>query len=121
MSFVTDLLLLSALFALWFVIIFIAKVAFSNPSREVEALKRENEELRKRLREEVESVRQHYEKLLRDVALRNTIALALYNAWLHGKLGKCYREGGEIRVLADGTIICEMVDKSYAIEVPRHG
>ena len=109
------LLVLSCIVLVWVVSLSILRDIVSRGNPEVERLKREIE----RLEREREKQRQYYERLLRDTTIRNTIALAVYEAWKTGKLKECYMKGGEVRVLADGTVICELPEKekSYAIGV----
>ena len=73
------------------------------------------EELKEQLRE----TREHYEQLLRDAAVKSEMMRSLWAAWRSGKLAECYTKNGEARVLADGTVLCEMPDKSksYVISV----
>jgi len=80
------------------------------------------EELKQELNEAKEALdkqRQHYETLLKDAAVKNAVMIALYNAWKKGELKKCYSEGGEVRILADGTLLCHKneIEESYTIEV----
>ena len=44
---------------------------------------------------------------------------SLYSAWKNGDLGKCYKDGGDVKILADGTLLCskERLEESYAIQV----
>jgi len=113
------LLILSSTVLVWLLSLHILRDIVSRGNPEAERLRREVE----RLEREREEQRRYYERLLRDTAMRNTIALALYEAWKNGKLRECYMEGGEVRVLADGTVICELPEKekSYAMEVQRSG
>lgn len=112
-----DILMLTAIAVAWIAAAALLRSILSRD--EVEALKRENRELRNRLKEEVESIRRHYEMLLKDAAVKNAIMSALYNAWKSGELKKCYSEGGEVRILADSTVLCskESIDESYAINI----
>ena len=86
------------------------------------ACERENEKLRKELKEETERLRQYYETLLRDASIRNAMMVGLWEAYRRGDLEKCYRDAGKVRVLADGTVICDMVnpEESYTL-VPDVG
>ena len=83
---------------------------------EKERLKERVEELERELREQ----REHYERLLRDAAVKNAMMTGLWSAYRSGELHACYREGGRVRVLADGTVLCEgeRDEESYAIR-PR--
>lgn len=115
----SDLLVLSATVALWASIVYIIKEITRKPeSRRIIELERENAQLRKRLKDEIEDLRNHYEQLLRDAAIKNALMTALYNAWRRGELRKCYAKGGDVRILADGTILCsrERLEESYTIE-----
>ncbi len=87
--------------------------------RKLDEYRKRLKELRKEMNEREKKLREHYEKLLRESAIRNSIMVALYNAWKEGKLGKCYRDGGEPTVLADGTLLCRMPEesKSYVIAI----
>ena len=118
------MLMISIIAFIWITIAILVKVS-RMPGR-IEALEKEKRELERRIeelrrehREEIERMRKHYEILLRDAAIKNTMMVALYNAWRSGLLKKCYSDGGELRVLSDGTCICELPEKekSYAISV----
>ena len=111
------LLILSLLIAVWVWIISVIRSNFRDDR--IKELKKENMELKRQLREEAERLKQHYEQLLKDAAVRNTVMLALYNAWKNGSLSSCYREGGEPAVLADGTVLCKKArdEESYVIKV----
>jgi len=100
-------------------IVIIRILFFEHSDKEKELLKQRIKELE----EQIELQRKHYELLLKDAAVKNTVMVSLYNAWRNGELRKCYSKGGEIRVLFDGTIICEMPDKekSYAIRGEENG
>jgi len=83
-----------------------------------EELRRCREELatlRREVNERETSVRQHYEQLLRDSAIRNSMMVGLWNAYRSGELPRCYEGGGRVRVLADGTVVCERGEESYAV------
>ena len=84
-------------------------------SEEVKALK----EKIKELKEELKRQKQHYEELLKEAAIKNAMMVSLWNAWKSGKLKECYNNGGSVRILADGSIMCrkEKEEESYVIEV----
>lgn len=69
------------------------------------------------LKETLKEQRERYENLLKDAAVKNVVMTSLHNAWRSGELKKCYQENGEVRVLMDGTVLCEKGEQSYAIEV----
>jgi len=113
---------------LWIAGIFtVAVLASLIPSKskceeKTQELNRRIEELKEKLKEveeDKERIRQHYEMLLKEAAIKNTIMIALYNAWKDGKLKECYSGGGEVRILADGTLLChkEKIEESYTIGV----
>ena len=111
-----DLLILSGIVALWVCIAALLRNMFSRgKDEENKRLRKENRELREELRKREKELRQHYEQLLKEAAIKNAMMLALWNAYKTGELGKCYEEGGYIKVLADGTAICWKLDeeKSY--------
>ncbi|BEP17064.1 hypothetical protein PYJP_04160 [Pyrofollis japonicus] len=121
---VLNYLFYSLIFLVWVFIILVLRDLFSRGREEklrqrIRELEEELARTRREAREEVEQVRQHYETLLKEAAIRNTIMASLYNAWRSGELKKCYGNKGELRVLADGTVICELPEKekSYAIPV----
>ena len=114
-----DILVLSGIIALWTGTFVLLKATFSRgKDEEIRRLRKENMDLREELRKREKELRQHYEALLRDAAIKNAMMLALWNAYKTGELGKCYEEGGYIKVLADGTAICwkSDEDKSYVIK-----
>ena len=97
-------------------------------SSAVEELKRRKEELeakleaiKKEMAEREKAIREHYEQLLRDASIKNSMMVALWNAYKSGELARCYKSGGTVRVLADGTVICEKGEESYAIGGERAG
>lgn len=108
-----DFLAVSGILAIWVAIIVLVKKSFGRD--------REKEELRRRiseLKDELEKTRKHYEGLLKDSAIKNAMMLGLWNAYVSGKLHECYKQGGKLRILADGTCICEIEEepeKSYTI------
>jgi len=110
--------ILEALFVSCIVLIWCLVPAVLSSARrggEVERLRREIELLER----ERERLRQHYESLLRDAVVRNEIALALYDAWRSGRLRECYAGGGDVRVLADGTVVCELPERERSYAIPR--
>jgi len=128
----TFALIIVMIFAVAALGILIASMLASRRADEVlEELRRENEALSRKLREqeeccrqEIEKIRRHYEQLLREASIKSTVMAALYSAWKDGKLRDCYAQDGEVRILADGTMICELPEKekSYAISVgEEHG
>ena len=110
-----ELLVLSSIIGIWTAIISLLYNTFMGKNQVVERLKDENRELRKRLREEVESVKQHYEQLLKDAAVRNLMMSGLWTAYTSGGLQRCFRDNGNPKVLADGTVICDKGEGSYTI------
>ncbi len=68
------------------------------------------------LKDMLEKQRRHYELLLKDAAVKNSMMRGLWNAFRQGKLRDCYSDGGEIRVLADGYVICEKQEKPARVE-----
>jgi len=116
-----QLILYSAL--IWLVtlvtLVAVKEVFLSKPCEE---MKEKIEELKERVKEAEEALakqRQYYETLLKEAAVKNTVMIALYNAWKKGELKECYESGGEVKILADGTLLCskEKIENSYTIEV----
>lgn len=118
MSASLDILFLTATAALVVAILYMLKAMFSrDKDAEIERLRRENRELRRECREEIERLKRHYETLLKDAAIRNVMMRGLWEAYRSGELTRCYEEGGYIKVLADGTVVCYKAEEeeSYAI------
>ena len=111
----------SLLLLVWIFILVVLRDLFAPREKQLrERIRQLEEKLREKEREhreEVEHLRRHYEELLKEAAIKNTVMSALYHAWQRGELRKCYRDGGEVRILADGTVLCELPkkEKSYAI------
>jgi len=93
----------------------IQRVAGGSSTEELRKCREEVLALRREVSEREESVRQHYEQLLKDAAVRNSMMVGLWNAYRSGELSKCYRLGGEVRILADGVVVCERGEESYAV------
>ena len=117
-----NLLVYSAVIIMWVALIIGLKDSFMRNDR-LKELQAENKELRKRLRDEADRITKHYELLLKDAAIKNALMTALYDAWNSGKLKECYSGGGEVRILADGTLICSKakLEESYTIEGKKEG
>jgi len=116
-----QLILYSAL--IWLVtlvtLVAVKEVFLSKPCEEMKEKIEELKQARKDAEEALTKQRQYYETLLKEAAVKNTVMIALYNAWKGGKLRECYSSGGEVKILADGTLLCqkEKIEDSYAIEV----
>ena len=115
-----DLLLVSSIIVLWMFVVAIAKTTFgrrSNLAEENKRLRAKIKQLKREIKETEERLRAHYEQLLKEASIKNTIMIALYEAWKEGKLAQCYRDGGDVKILADGTVLCDMGDpeKSYVV------
>jgi len=108
--------------ALALIVVAVAQRLLLSPGEE--DLRRCREELatlRREVNERETSVRQHYEQLLRDSAIKNSMMVGLWNAYRSGELSRCYEGGGRVRVLADGTVVCEKGEESYAVKVGEPG
>jgi len=117
---VIELFMYIVLWVVALITIVIFKEVFS--SKTCKEYNEKIEELKEKVKEAEEALakqRQYYETLLKDAAVKNTMMVALYNAWKKGELKKCYSEGGEVRILADGTLLCHKkeIEESYTIEV----
>ena len=97
------------------------RIRGSSTVEELERCRRELDAIKKEMAERERAIREHYEQLLRDASIRNSMMVALWNAYRSGELARCYKSGGTVRVLADGTVICEKGEESYAIGVERAG
>ena len=86
-----------------------------SPDEELRKCREESQRLLASLAEKERALKEHYEQLLRDSAIRNSMMVGLWNAYRSGELARCYRAGGSIRVLADGTVVCERGEESYAV------
>jgi len=103
--------------ALALIVVAVAHRLVLSPSEE--ELRRCREEvsaLRREASEREATIRQHYEQLLRDSAIRNSMMVGLWNAYRSGELSRCYRLGGEVRILVDGVVVCEKGEESYAVK-----
>lgn len=114
-----DLLVLSSILGIWTAIISLLYNTFARKNVLLEQLKEENNELRKQMKNECDRLKQYYEQLLKDAAVKNTIMSALYNAWKNGSLSECYKSDGMPTILADGTMLCRKGkdEESYVIRV----
>jgi len=83
---------------------------------DLEKCRDELSRVRSEINEREESIRRYYEHLLRDSAIRNSMMVGLWNAFKNGELSRCYGDGGKVRLLADGTVICEKGERSYAVK-----
>ena len=114
-----ELLVLSSIVGIWTAIISLLYNTFARKNVLLERLKEENIELKKQLKSECDRLKQYYEQLLKDAAVKNTIMSALYNAWKNGSLSECYKSNGTLTILADGTLMCRKSrdEDSYVIRV----
>ena len=71
----------------------------------------------KELEAELQDTREHYELLLKDAAIKNAIMRGLYDAWQSGKLQKAIKEGYDVEVLADGTIVISKGEEKWNLEL----
>ena len=94
----------------------IQRVAGGSSTEELRKCREEVLALRREVSEKESSIRQHYEQLLRDSAIRNSMMVGLWNAYRSGELSRCYRLGGEVRILVDGVVVCEKGEESYAVK-----
>jgi len=109
-DFLVQLLLLGAFFLeVLFIVVLIRDLKSKNAAS---YWKERVHELEKQL----ELQKEHYEQLLKDAAIKNTIMTSLYNAWTSGKLQKAIKEGYEIEILADGTIVISKGDEKWNLE-----
>jgi len=115
---VTDILLL-VLAALAAVDLLLLAAYLANrvgtPIDELRKCREESQRLLASLAEKERALKEHYEQLLRDSAIRNSMMVGLWNAYRSGEVVRCYKGGGSIRVLADGTVVCERGEESYAV------
>lgn len=114
-----DILLLTATAALMVSILYMLKAMFSHSKEEeLERLRKENRELRREVREREEHLKKYYEQLLKEAAIKNVMMRGLWEAYRSGEISRCYKDGGEVKVLADGTVICFKAkeEESYSIE-----
>ncbi|RLG75699.1 MAG: hypothetical protein DRO12_05175 [Thermoprotei archaeon] len=114
-----DFMLLSTAAALWVSIIYMLRSMLSRSrEEEIEKLRRENRELKHMLKETEERLKLHYEQLLKEAAIKNVMMRGLWEAYRSGEISRCYKDGGEVKVLADGTVICFKAkeEESYSIE-----
>ena len=99
----------------------IQRVAGGSSTEELRKCREEVLALRREVSEKESSIRQHYEQLLRDSAIRNSMMVGLWNAYRSGELSRCYESGGKVRVLADGVVVCERGEESFAVRTGEPG
>ena len=75
-----------------------------------EKREREIERLRQRIIE-LEKENSRLRHLLSESSSMNDMLNGLWNAYKNDLLRKCYQDNGSVRVLADGTVICEKIGK----------
>ena len=109
MDLLVELLLLGAFFL---EVLFIIVVVKDLKSKDVVAYWKNRA---KELEEEIERIKDHYENMLKDVAIKNVMMKSLYDAWRSGKLQKAIKEGYEVELLADGTIILTKGEERWSL------